>query len=53
MIQELPKTGIILSGGGARAAYQIGVIKRQQNSASLDSTVNADLEKIVRTSHHY
>jgi len=27
MSQKLPKTGIILSGGGARAAYQVGVIK--------------------------
>jgi len=27
MKQEKPKTSIILSGGGARAAYQVGVIK--------------------------
>lgn len=27
MLQKLPKTGIILSGGGARAAYQVGVLK--------------------------
>jgi len=27
MLQQLPKTGIILSGGGARAAYQVGVLK--------------------------
>ena len=27
MIEEQPKTGIILSGGGARAAYQVGVLK--------------------------
>ncbi|MCP3673600.1 MAG: patatin-like phospholipase family protein, partial [Gammaproteobacteria bacterium] len=27
MLQELSKTGIILSGGGARAAYQVGVLK--------------------------
>ncbi len=27
MAQEYPKAGIILSGGGARAAYQVGVVK--------------------------
>jgi len=27
MLQKKPKTGIILSGGGARAAYQVGVLK--------------------------
>lgn len=27
MTENIPKTGIILSGGGARAAYQVGVIK--------------------------
>ncbi|MBI3773133.1 MAG: patatin-like phospholipase family protein [Gammaproteobacteria bacterium] len=25
--QQLPKTGLILAGGGARAAYQVGVLK--------------------------
>ena len=27
MQHELPNTGIVLTGGGARAAYQVGVLK--------------------------
>ena len=27
MTENIPKTGIVLSGGGARAAYQVGVLK--------------------------
>ena len=39
MQQNLPNTGIILSGGGARAAYQVGVLK-------------AVYEQIPKGSHH-